>query len=190
MWRQSARFYSKKGRKPEKTMKNAMIAAFVAAGATVTIIPNASAQASEAPYGTAKFSAYQDIDGVKQFKVVWDHNFADPKAVGVTLNNLGALLHATSEFGPKEVDPLKVVIVSHVPGRELRQAGVRFEICRNAAAARGFAPEDLHGFVTVVPAGPYALAYWQTKGCTMNAVGATVPNPPVSELNRADIDKK
>ena len=40
---------------------------------------------------------------------------------------------------------------------------VRFEACRNAAAAQGFAAEDLHGFVTVVPAGPYALAYYKAN---------------------------
>ena len=72
----------------------------------------------------------------------------------------------------------------------LAKQGVRFEICRNAAAAQGFKPEDLHGFVTVVPAGPYALAYWQTKGYTLNAVGATMPTPPITDLNRADIAPK
>ena len=48
----------------------------------------------------------------------------------------------------------------------------------------------LHGFITVVPAGPYALAYWQSKGYTLNAVGATMPTPPISDLNKADIRKK
>jgi len=70
------------------------------------------------------------------------------------------------------------------------QQGVRFEACRNAAAAQGFAPEDLHGFVTVVPAGPYTLAYWQAKGYSLNAVGATMPIRPLSEFNKEDINKK
>jgi len=118
-------------------------------------------------------------------------------------------MRATADFGPHELDPLKIVVVSHGPelvvfakknyakykdivdrAASMTKQGVRIEICRNAAAAQGFAPEDLHGFVTVIPAGPYALAYWQAKGYTMNAVGATAPTPPISALNRADINKK
>jgi len=108
-----------------------------------------------------------------------------------------------------EIDPIKVVIVSHGPevvvfdkknygkykeivdrAASFARQGVKFEICRNAAAAQGIAPGDLHGFVTVVPAGPHALAYWQAKGYALNAVGATMPTPPISELNKADIRKQ
>jgi hypothetical protein len=32
----------------------------------------ALAQGPNAPYGTARFSAYSDIDDLKQLKVVWD----------------------------------------------------------------------------------------------------------------------
>ena len=168
-----------------------------------------SALCADAPFGNAKFSSYSDIESVKQLKTVWDFNFIDPKAVGVVFNNINALLRATNEFGPHEIDPLKVVVVSHGPelvvfarknyekykdivdrAASLAQQGVKFEICRNAAGAAGFSAEDLYGFVTVVPAGPYALAYWQAKGYTMNAVGATMPTPPVSDLSRADINKK
>ena len=60
-----------------------------------------------------------------------------------------------------------------------------------ASAAQGFEPADLHGFVTMaVPAGPYTLAYWQAKGFTLNAVGATLPSAPINELNRADLKRK
>jgi intracellular sulfur oxidation DsrE/DsrF family protein len=169
----------------------------------------AFSQPTDAPYGSAKFEPYADIDSVKQLKVVWDFNFVDPKAVGMVFNNLNALLRATAEFGPHEIDPIKVVIVSHGPevvvfdkknygkykeivdrAASFARQGVKFEICRNAAAAQGIAPGDLHGFVTVVPAGPHALAYWQAKGYALNAAGATMPTPPVSELNRADIRKQ
>lgn len=169
----------------------------------------ALAQEPESPYGKAKFSAYADIDSVKQLRTVWDFNFQEPKAVGMVFNNVAALLQATSDFGPREIEPVKVVIVSHGPeivvfdrknygkykeivdrAASFAKQGVRFEICRNAAAAQGIVPEDLHGFVTVVPAGPYALAYWQAKGYSLNAVGATMPTPPVNDLNRADIRKK
>lgn len=178
--------------------------------ATLTAVASASAQQSApASYGTAKFESYADIDKIEQLKTVWDFNFADPKAVGMVFNNLAALLKATSEFGPRSIEPIKVVIVSHGPEivvfakknydkfREIvdraasfAQQGVRFEICRNAAAAQGFKPEDLYGFTTVVPAGPYALAYWQAKGYSLNAVGATMPTAPINDLNRADIGKK
>lgn len=185
------------------------LAVFLVASGAAFAPSFAEAQSAEAPYGTAKFTSYSDIDSVKQLKAVWDFNFVDPKAVGMVFNNVNALMRATSDFGPQEVDPLKVVIVSHGPeivvwakknyakykdivdrAASMSKQGVQFEICRNAAAAQGFKPEDLHGFVSVVPAGPYALAYWQAKGYTMNAVGATSPTAPISELNRPDINKK
>jgi uncharacterized protein len=168
----------------------------------------ARAQSAQEPYGTAKFESYADIDKVKQLKVVWDFNFQDPKTVGVVLNNLNALLKATSEFGPKEIDPIKVVIVSHGPevvlwakknyakyknivdrAASFTKQGVRFEICRNDARALGFKPEDLDGFVTVIPAGPYALTYWQNKGYAYIAVGATVPTSPFTPYNKDDRGK-
>lgn len=165
--------------------------------------------ADDTPYGTSHFESYADIGSIKQLKAVWDFNFVDPKAVGGVFNNVNALIKATADFGPNEIDPLKIVIVSHGPevvlwakknygkykeivdrAASLAKQGIRFEICRNAAAAQGFKPEDLHGFVSVVPAGPYALAYWQAKGYSLNAVGATMPTPPISDLNRADIAPK
>jgi intracellular sulfur oxidation DsrE/DsrF family protein len=168
----------------------------------------AAAQAADAPYGTAKFAAYPDINELKQIKVVWDFNFVDPKAVGFVFNYVNALLTAASEFGPHEIDPIKVVIVSHGPevvvfarknyakykdiadrAAAFAKLGVRFEICQNAARFLGFNADDMHGFVTLVPPAPYALAYWQAKGYTLNAVGATMPTTPLSDLNRADTNR-
>lgn len=192
-----------------KTFARQTLAAALVATGLAFAPAVARAQSADAPYGSSKFSTYADINSVKQLKAVWDFNFIDPKAVGVVFNNINALTRATSEFGPQEIDPLKIVVVSHGPelvvfakknyakykdiadrAASMAKQGIRFEICRNAAAAQGFAAEDLHGFVNVVPAGPYALAYWQAKGYTMNAVGATMPTPPISDLNRADINKK
>jgi uncharacterized protein len=184
----------------------ATVILFVAAIA----LPGATrAQEPQEPYGTSKFESYADIDQLKQLKVVWDFNFQDPKTVNVVLNNLNALLKATYDFGPKEIDPIKVVIVSHGPevvlwakknygkykvivdrAASFAKQGVRFEVCRNDAAALGFKPEDLDGFVTVIPAGPYALTYWQNKGYAYIAIGATVPTPPVSRFNNADLGAK
>ena len=169
----------------------------------------ALAQSAGAPYGTAKFSAYADIDSVKQLKVVWDFNFVDPRSVGMVFNMLNGLLRTTAEFGPREIDPIKVVIVSHGPeivvfdrknyakykeivdrAASFAAQGVKFEVCRIAATVQGIAAEDLHGFITVVPAGAYALAYYQAKGYSLIAAGATMPTSPISDLNRADIRKK
>ncbi|MDE2577709.1 MAG: DsrE family protein [Hyphomicrobiales bacterium] len=194
----------------EALLKTSTFAAFGAI-AFLSLAAPAHAQQATAPdsYGSAKFESYADIDKIEQIKMVWDFNFADPKAVNGVFNNLAALLKATAEFGPHSLEPIKVVIVSHGPevvvfakknyekykeivdrAASYATQGVRFEICRNAAAAQGFAPADLYGFTTVVPAGPYALAYWQAKGYALNAVGATAPTPPVNDLNRADTNKK
>jgi len=185
-------------------MKTAPLVCLLASVAFATL-----AHAQEAPYGSSKFEPYADIESVKQLRTVWDFNFVDPKAVGVVFNNINALLKATADYGPHEIDPVKVVVVTHGPelvvfarknyakykdivdrAASLAKQGVRFEACRNAAAAEGFGPQDLYGFVTVVPAGPYALAYYQAKGYSLNAVGATMPTPPVSALNKADINEK
>jgi uncharacterized protein len=168
-----------------------------------------AAQISDAPYGSATFRSYPDISELRQLKVVWDFNFSDPNAAALGLNFVGALIQATAEFGPHEIDPIQVVIVSHGPeavvfakqnygkykeivdrAASFAKQGVKFEICGRAAAAQGFEPKDLHGFVTAVPAAPYALAYWQAKGFTLNAVGATMPSGPINDLNRADLKPK
>lgn len=163
-------------------------------------------QADIEKYGTAKFESYQDIDGIKQLKVVWDFNFQDPEAIKIAFNAIGALMKATAEFGPSNFEPLKIVVVTHGPevvvfdkrnfekykdlvirANSLAQQGVKFEICRNAAAVAGSVPENMYGFATVVPAGPYALAYWQAKGYSLNAVGATVPTPVKTAFNKDTI---
>ena len=181
----------------------------VSCAAVLALSSLSALAADDTPYGTSHFESYADIGNIKQLKAVWDFNFVDPKAVGGVFNNVNALIKATADFGPNEIEPLKIVIVSHGPeivlwakknyskykeivdrAASMAKQGIRFEICRNAAAAQGFKPEDLHGFVTVVPAGPYALAYWQAKGYSLNAVGATMPTPPISDFNRADIAPK
>jgi len=48
--------------------------------AIATVGP-AFSQPADAPYGSAKFEPYADIDSVKQLRMVWDFNFVDPKAI-------------------------------------------------------------------------------------------------------------
>lgn len=47
---------------------------------------------------------------------------------------------------------------------ELAEAGVEFRMCNNAMRAAGYKPEDMHGFITVVPAGFPEIAYLQSQG--------------------------
>ncbi len=169
-------------------------------------VPN---PASAAPYGTAKFSAYADIDEVKQLKAVYDFYFPKPNSVSLVLSAINSLMAQTAEFGPHDFDPLKIVVVSHGPelvvfakrnyakykeivdrAASLAQQGVRFEICRGAAAALNFVAEDFHGFATVVPSGPYALTYWQMKGYGLIPGGLTDPQRYTNAFNRNDIPAK
>lgn len=156
-----------------------------------------------APYGHAKFGTYKDIDQIHTMKSVWDFNFQDPKMVGVVFNNLAALIKAVDTYGPHSFTPWKIVVVSHGPevvvwdrrnysrykaivdrAANFAKEGVRFEVCRNDAAALGLKPHDLYGFIKVIPAGPYALAYWQNKGYAAMEFGATVPTTAFTPFNK------
>ena len=164
------------------------------------------APAQSTPYGTAKFSPYADIDEVKQLKAVYDFYFPDPNSVPLVLSSIASLMAQTAEFGPHEFEPLKIVVVSHGPelvvfakrnyakykevvdrAASLAQQGVKFEICRGAAASLNFAPEEFYGFTTVVPSGPYALTYWQMKGYALIPGGFTNPQRYTNEFNKNDI---
>lgn len=47
---------------------------------------------------------------------------------------------------------------------ELAKEGVEFKMCNNAMKSAGFSAEDMHGMITVVPAGFPEIAYWEAKG--------------------------
>jgi intracellular sulfur oxidation DsrE/DsrF family protein len=47
---------------------------------------------------------------------------------------------------------------------ELAEMGVEFRMCNNAMRAAGYQAEDMHGFITVVPAGFPEIAYLQSRG--------------------------
>ncbi len=47
---------------------------------------------------------------------------------------------------------------------ELAESGVEFRMCSNAMKAAGYKAEDMHGFITVVPAGFPEIAYLQSQG--------------------------
>lgn len=123
-----------------------------------------------APYGTAKV----DMHPMPKTNTVFDVNYDDPKK----LNILYFYVKNT-----KKVTRGKVVVVTHGPElrafakenyekykeiidkmAELNEDGVEFKMCNNAMQAAGFRAEDMHGFITVVPAGFPEVAYWQGKG--------------------------
>ena len=192
-------------------MKSIVVAVMSAALIGCAAPPPQAARSADAatPYGAAKFSPYADIDEVKQLKAVYDFYFPDPNSIPLVLSSIASLMAQTAEFGPHEFDPLKIVVVSHGPelvvfakrnyakyketvdrAASLAQQGVKFEICRGAAASLNFVPEDFYGFTTVVPSGPYALTYWQMKGYGLIPGGFTDPQRYTNEFNKNDIPQR
>lgn len=123
-----------------------------------------------APYGTAKV----DMHPSPVIDTVFDVNYQDPNS----LNILYGFIRNTR----KETRG-KIIVVTHGPElrafakenyekyqaavdrmAELAKEGVEFKMCNNAMRAAGFQPEDMHGFISVVPAGFAELVYWQQKG--------------------------
>lgn len=123
-----------------------------------------------APYGTAKV----DMHEYPTIDAVFDVNYDDPNS----LNILYAFVKNTSK-------PLggKMVVVTHGPElrvfakenyekyqgivdkmAELADAGVDFRMCNNAMRAAGYQADDIHGFVTIVPAGFPEIAHLQHQG--------------------------
>lgn len=122
------------------------------------------------PYGTAKV----DMHAMPVTDTVFDVNYSDPQQ----LNTLYNFIKNT-----QKVTKGKVVVVTHGPElrafakenylkyqgaidkmAELANEGVEFKMCKNAMVAAGYQAEDMHGFITVVPAGFPEVAYWQGKG--------------------------
>ncbi|TXH74437.1 DsrE family protein [Thiobacillus sp.] len=123
-----------------------------------------------APYGTAKV----DMHTMPATDVVFDVNYEDPQKLNILYNFIK---------NTQKITQGKVVVVTHGPElrafakenypkyqgimdkmAELAKDGVEFKMCNNAMKAAGFSAEDMHGFVTVVPAGFPELAYYQGKG--------------------------
>lgn len=123
-----------------------------------------------APYGTAKV----DMHEYPTINAVFDVNYEDPHKLNILYN-----------FVKNTAKPLKgeMVVVTHGPElrvfakenydkyqgivdkmAELSEMGVKFSMCNNAMKAAGFDATDMHGFITVVPAGFPEIAYLQSKG--------------------------
>jgi intracellular sulfur oxidation DsrE/DsrF family protein len=103
----------------------------------------------------------EDIDGALGY--VRNHlralkEFGDPARSRIVIVAHGNEIHALSRRNraafPQMYDQLKT----------LAQSGVTIRICRNAATARGYKPEDFYDLVTVVPAAFPEIAKWQGEG--------------------------
>ena len=122
------------------------------------------------PYGTAK----ADMHTMPVTDVVFDVNYENPQKLNLLYNFVK---------NTKKITNGKVVVVTHGPElrafakesytkyqgimdkmAELSKDGVEFKMCYNAMKSAGFSTEDMHGFITVVPAGFPELAYYQAKG--------------------------
>lgn len=151
--------------------KMKIVKSILVATGILIALAGANVQAEEfAPYGTAKV----DMHKYPKLNAVFDVNYEDPNK----LNILNVFLQKTSAALKG-----KMVVVTHGP--ELRvfakenyekyqgivdkmsalaEQGVEFRMCNNAMRAAGFKPEDMHGFITVVPGGFPEIAYLQSKG--------------------------
>jgi len=143
----------------------------IAIAAAVAMLPVQPVIAEAfAPYGTAKV----DMHKMPVTNTVFDVNYDDPQKLNALYNFVK---------NTKKETRGKVVVVTHGPElrafakenyekyqgivdkmAELAKEGVAFKMCNNAMKAAGFSAEDMHGFITVVPAGFPELAYWQGKG--------------------------
>lgn len=144
----------------------------IAALAVFLALPVSFAAYAEefAPYGTAKV----DMHAMPVTDVVFDVNYEHPQQLNILYNFIR---------NTQKITKGKVVVVTHGPElrafakenyskyqgaidkmAELAKDGVEFKMCNNAMTAAGFRAEDMHGFITVVPAGFPELAYYQAKG--------------------------
>ncbi|HER35709.1 MAG: DsrE family protein [Halothiobacillaceae bacterium] len=139
--------------------------------ATAVAVTTPLALAEEfSPYGTAT----TDMHEYPEIDAVFDVNYEDPNKLNILYS-----------FVKNTAKPLKgdMIVVTHGPElrafakenymkyqgivdkmAELADSGVEFRMCNNALTAAGFEPDDMHGFVTVVPAGFPEIAYLQHQG--------------------------
>ncbi|MBI3560551.1 MAG: DsrE family protein [Gammaproteobacteria bacterium] len=122
------------------------------------------------PYGTAKVDMHK-YPGINR---VYDVNYDDPKkltALVSFIKNVNAVVpgKAVVVFHGAEIRGLAKENYEKYQGvvdqlAELSKEGVDFRMCNNAMHAAGFEPSDIHGFVTIVPAGFAELISLQSQG--------------------------
>lgn len=143
----------------------------------LSIVLGTSTSALAGPQDPSKF----DATPYTAQKALYDFNFAQPlegqRALGFVKNHLKAM----KEYG--DLENSHIVVVAH--GNELhafsrlnqalykdmydelkalKDQGVTFTVCANAARSRGYKPEDFYDVITVVPAAVIDIAKWQNQG--------------------------
>lgn len=135
-----------------------------------------AAAAAEAPWGRAQAVA----QAYARQKVVYDVNVNSEAAVRSAISRavLLADLNGSDPFDSKIVIMLHgneipfFAIKNHAKYRELMQRAqgasltdvIEFRMCRMAAEMHGFQPEDIHGFVTLVPMADAEIVRLQQEG--------------------------
>jgi intracellular sulfur oxidation DsrE/DsrF family protein len=117
-------------------------------------------------------------------RVVYDFYFNEPEAINSALYWVRSLMNSLMEE-PYSMDPEMMDIVVVIHGMEIvtvakknyqrykvavdrmqyfSQLGVKFKVCGLAADDYGYALEDFHGFIEVVPSAINELVHWQQQG--------------------------
>jgi intracellular sulfur oxidation DsrE/DsrF family protein len=142
-------------------MKHCLLLACLLLPAAVSLA--ADAPAANAPWGHAKL----DEVAYKPNKVVYDVAVSSVKAFTGVLDR-ASFLNNVYHADPFESSIVLVLHGGEIPffaiknygkykelmdrAQSLTNAGnIRFRMCRVAAQAHGFKPEDIHGFVEMVP---------------------------------------
>lgn len=117
-------------------------------------------------------------------KVVFDFYFDEPHKISSALNWVRSwmrpLIEAPYNYPPEYLDAKIVIHGTEIAAlaksnyKEFRTAvermryyvslGVDIRVCRMALEDYGYAPEDLHDFVRIVPSAMADVAHWQSKG--------------------------
>ena len=132
-----------------------------------------------APYGTAK----ENMHKYPKINRVYDVNYDDPKSLNSlvgfikNVNNVVpgkavVVLHGTEirAFAKENYEKYQAVIDKLA---DLSKEGVDFRMCNNAMHAVGYNAEDMHGFITVIPAGFAEVIDLQHKGYAVIDATAT-----------------
>lgn len=143
------------------------------------------------PYGTAKV----DMHKYAKINRVYDVNYDDPKKLNAlvgfikNVNNVVpgkavVVLHGTEirAFAKENYEKYQAVIDNLAA---LSKEGVEFRMCNNAMHAAGFEASDIHGFVTIIPAGFAEVIALQSKGYKVIDAAAT----PVKDSRYIDHPK-
>jgi intracellular sulfur oxidation DsrE/DsrF family protein len=148
-----------------------------AAGVLIMVVAGASAAYAQAPWGTAAPAVPTQYQASK---AVYDVALSDPKALNALLDRISGL---DAEYSHNPFDA-SIVVVLHGP--ELRffdtrnfskheelvrraqslsiGTAISFRVCQRSAGNQGIAPENLHGFLQMVPMGDAEIVRLQQQG--------------------------